>query len=278
MFCRKCGRENPDDARFCQQCGTDLNAPVAPQPVPPPPEPQPFNPTPQFAPPPAYNAGVTPPPKSNTGLIVGILAAVFGLILLCVLGYFVISMARKAGEPAGPANATDVTGSTATTSAPAAGKPVGGEVLKYVTSAANIRDTATTQGSKVVGNLRRGDQVKGVMYQGLAGGTYWFKLSDGRGFVSAVNLGDADPGPTPPSPAAMRVAVAGAPFCQVATSSGNLRIRAAPDGAIIGGMPRGARFQAYNGEHGADGTEWLMVQPAETRYPIGWVSAAYVVC
>lgn len=29
-FCTSCGRQNPDDARFCSQCGTRLVAPPAP--------------------------------------------------------------------------------------------------------------------------------------------------------------------------------------------------------------------------------------------------------
>ena len=275
MFCRKCGRENPDDARFCQQCGADLNAPVAPPPPPPAPEPQAFVPPPSFAPPPQYNAGVAPPQKNNTGLIVGIVAGLIGVAVLGLLGWLVMSMPRGGSEPVATGNAS---GAAPAATGAAAGQPVGGEVLKYVVSAANIRDTATAQGSKVVGTLRRGEQVKGQMYQGLVGGTYWFKLADGRGFVSAVNLGDADPGPAPPPAASTRAAVSGAPFCQVATSSGNLRIRAAPGGAIIGGMPRGARFQAYNAEHETDGSEWIMVQPVETRYPMGWVSSDYVIC
>jgi pSer/pThr/pTyr-binding forkhead associated (FHA) protein len=32
-FCTSCGKENPDDARFCSQCGTRLVTPAAPGPV-----------------------------------------------------------------------------------------------------------------------------------------------------------------------------------------------------------------------------------------------------
>ncbi len=292
MFCRKCGRENPDDASFCQQCGADLSAPAAPPPAPPPPpppppppapqpQPQQFVPPQQFGPPPGYNPGYAPPRKSNAGLIIGIIVGVLALILVAVLAYFVMTMPRAntlgGSTPVTSNGAAPAAAATPTKGAPAT-QPVGGEVLKYVISAANIRDSATAQGSNVVGTLRRGEQVKGQMYQGQVAGTYWFKLSDGRGYVSAVNLGDAAPGPAEPQPAAIRIAVSGAPFCQVATSSGNLRIRAAPNGPIIGGMPRGARFQAYNGQHESDGSYWIMVQPVESRYPVGWVSGDYVVC
>lgn len=33
-FCTACGRQNPDDARFCSQCGTRLVTPDSPQPSP----------------------------------------------------------------------------------------------------------------------------------------------------------------------------------------------------------------------------------------------------
>jgi pSer/pThr/pTyr-binding forkhead associated (FHA) protein len=37
-FCTSCGRENPDDARFCSQCGTRLVTDVAPAPAGPAPD------------------------------------------------------------------------------------------------------------------------------------------------------------------------------------------------------------------------------------------------
>lgn len=273
MFCRQCGRENADDVRFCPQCGADQTAPaVAPAPVP---QPQPAAPV---------AAALAVPKRSNAGLIVAISALIF--VLLALAAYLVAINMKKPGELAvssavtnttGPAGAAP-TGTTPAPGAPTSGPIAGGEVLKYVTAAANIRNIATAQGGTVVGTLRRGEQVKGTMYQGLVPGTYWFKLSDGRGYVSVVNLGDTDPGPAPPPVATNRTPVAGATFCSVSVSSGNLRIRNAPNGRIIGGMPAGARFQAYNGQHESDGSLWLMIQPVETRYPTGWVSGDYVLC
>ncbi|MCW2795262.1 FHA domain-containing protein [Nocardioides sp.] len=32
-FCTACGKQNPDDARFCAQCGTRLDTPAAPAPA-----------------------------------------------------------------------------------------------------------------------------------------------------------------------------------------------------------------------------------------------------
>jgi hypothetical protein len=276
MFCRQCGRENADDVRFCPQCGTDQTTPGAAAAAGPPPAAAPV----------AAPLAVEPK-RSNIGLIVAISVLLF--VILALAAYLVaINMRKPDGANATLTNAALPTGSATAGAAaigtalapgaPTAGQMAGGEVLKFVTAAANIRNIATAQGATVVGTLRRGEQVKGTMYQGLVPGTYWFKLTDGRGYVSAVNLGDADPGPLPPPTAATRVPVAGASFCQVATSSGNLRIRSSPSGAIIGGMPAGARFQAYDGEHEADGSLWLRIQPVETRYPTGWVSGDYVLC
>jgi hypothetical protein len=278
MFCRQCGRENADDVRFCPQCGADQTAPAA-------------APSPASLPPAAPVAAAIEPTakRSNAGLIAAISALVF--VILALAAYLVAINMKKPGDAAVDAALTNsvVPSGAATTvaartgtglapGAPTSGPMAGGEVLKYVTAAANIRNIATAQGGAIVGTLRRGEQVKGTMYQGLVPGTYWFKLSDGRGYVSVVNLGDTDPGPAPPPLPTTRIPVAGATFCSVSVSSGNLRIRNAPNGRIIGGMPAGARFQAYNGQHESDGSLWLMIQPVETRYPTGWVSGDYVVC
>ncbi len=48
MFCPSCGKTNPDDARFCDGCGSDMTAAKVSPPPPPPP------------PPPAYQAPVAP--------------------------------------------------------------------------------------------------------------------------------------------------------------------------------------------------------------------------
>jgi hypothetical protein len=48
-FCTNCGRENPDDARFCSQCGTRLVTDVRPEPAQPPAAPAPGPPSPPGA-------------------------------------------------------------------------------------------------------------------------------------------------------------------------------------------------------------------------------------
>ena len=53
MFCPNCGKQNPDNAKFCAVCGNPINT-AGPQYAAPPP--------PQYAPPPQYSA----PPAQQT--------------------------------------------------------------------------------------------------------------------------------------------------------------------------------------------------------------------
>ena len=68
MFCPNCGKQNPDDAKFCESCGSTLSAAAAPkaEPVAPPPQPPIQPPLAQYSapppPPPAYQA---PPRQQN---------------------------------------------------------------------------------------------------------------------------------------------------------------------------------------------------------------------
>ncbi len=263
-FCNQCGSALAVGAKFCPGCGTaaENGAPAAasaPQNV-------------QYVPvqPVAAHGG-----NSNLGWIV---AGIAGALLLAGALYWAIS-----GRSGGASTAAPV-------AAGLEGAALGPEVAKYIISDANIRNVATAKGaeSQVVGSLKKGVQVKGTMHTGASGDSQWFKLSDGRGFVSAVNLSDAPPvvGATAPVAAAAPVApkanrrapIPGASYCQVATKGGNLRIRNAPDGPIVGGLPKGARFQAYSNEQGMNGELWYQIQPEDTRYPGGWVSGRFIAC
>ncbi len=157
--------------------------------------------------------------------------------------------------------------------------PVGPVVTKFVTSTANIRILPTAQGpdSRVMGTLRPGSQVAGQMVVG-PGNAYWLRLSDGRGYVSAINLSDGPPVAAPPAQTGFREPVSDGIYCAVAVRSGNLRIRSSPGGRIVGGMPRGARFQAYGNSLLAAGYTWIRIQPADFRYPSGWVAVEHIVC
>lgn len=157
--------------------------------------------------------------------------------------------------------------------------PVGPVVTKFVASTANIRNVPTAQGpdSRVMGTLRPGSQVAGQMVVG-PGNAYWLRLSDGRGYVSAINLSDGPPVAAPVAQTGFRKPVIDGVYCAVAVRTGNLRIRSSPGGRIVGAMPRGARFQAYGNSLLAAGYTWIQIQPADFRYPSGWVAVEHIVC
>ncbi len=199
---------------------------------------------------------------------------VFLLLVVCVvvLVAYLVSTRNQSGT-----RSDEASGAMSAGTMLRAPDAVGIEVLKYVTSQANIRNIATAQGpdSRVVGTLRRGEQVRGMMRRGLSGDSYWFQLADGRGFVSAVNLSDGPPGP---ETANVRPPIPNATYCSVATKSGNLRIRSAPGGAVVGAMPQGSRFQAFDEQYDRAGYIWVHIQPTDPRYPVGWVLSDYIFC
>ncbi len=261
-FCNNCGANLGGDAKFCPGCGTNVSTP------------------PPLAAAPAYAAPSAPVYAAPTASVASknnlpwIIAGLATLAMVVLVSYLLFS------RPA-----TGTAGTAAMAAGAKEGEALGPEVIKFVNSEANIRSMATARGeeSKIVGSVKRGNQVKGTMHMGLSGDAHWFKLADGRGYISAVNLGDA---PTvvaaapaaPPARAQVRAAIGGASYCTVATNSGNLRIRATPNGRIIGGLPKGARFQAFGQQADEAGGAWVQIQPVELRYPVGWASAAYVAC
>ena len=270
-FCNQCGTALSEGAQFCGSCGAAVA--VAPQAAP-----QPQAPPAQSASPPQPAYAPPPPATSGNSNAVGwIVAGIATALLVIVLAWFALG---KGDGTASTSGGEDATAATAEAGAPATpdNGVVGPEVVKYVTSTANIRNVATARGpdTRVVGSLKRGVQVRGTMANGLSDNTFWLKLSDGRGYVSAINLSDGPPAAAEAMPSGTRVVVAGADMCSVLIKSGNLRIRSGPDGRIIGGMPYGARFQVLS--WGSPNDEWIQIQPLETRYPVGWVSANHIDC
>ncbi|QJQ32358.1 hypothetical protein GV829_07755 [Sphingomonas lacunae] len=261
-FCNGCGAALAANAQFCGSCGASV-AQVAPPPAAGP-APSPYVPPVQY---PA--AGVAPPGGTNLPWII---AGAVVLLLGVAVAY--LFMTRDKAEAAPEATAAGAPAEAVATEA------VGAEVLKYVTSQTNIRNIATAQGpdSRVVGTLSRGQQVRGTMHRGLSGDSYWFKLADGRGYVSAINLSDGPPGPETAATASVRPPLPNGTYCSVITNSGNLRIRNAPAGAVIGAMPRGSRFQAFDQQYDRAGYIWVHIQPIDGRYPIGWVLSSYISC
>ncbi len=263
-YCTNCGAQMVGDGGFCSRCGNQAPTAVPASQssrnvsdlyVDPPP---PMSPHTVYAPRPAA-------PRANAhGLLLGIAGGVV-LLLSLIVGYLFLTRTTSEVEVPTPEKALTK-----------AGEPVSDEVVKYVTSGVNIRSRATAVGaSEVTGRLDRGSAVRGIMRRGLSGDSWWLELSDGRGYVSAVNLSDAPPVAAPP---VQRALIVGAETCSVATKSGNLRVRTTPNGRIIGGMPLGSRVQVVERSQDLYGQVWVRVRPVDPRYPVGWAAAEFLAC
>ncbi len=259
-YCSSCGAALTDGAAFCGKCGSPVGAAAAPAAPAVPPPPQAYAPPTQ--------------PSGNSPALPWIIVAVIAVAIALAAVFF----ATRGND--GTAN-SDV-GDSATPAGEAGGAavmetPVGPVVTKFVASPANIRNVPTAQGpdSRVLSTLRRGTQVSGQMVSG-PGNAYWLKLSDGRGYVSAINLSDGPAAVQPVEQA--RAPVIDGVYCSVAIRSGNLRIRAAPAGRIVGGLPRGARFQMYGDPVYSSGYYWVQIQPADGRFFGGWVASDHIRC
>jgi hypothetical protein len=117
------------------------------------------------------------------------LIAIIGgaILLLGLLAYLAFGRGDNRAELAVADN--DATSAAAD----AAANITGQETAMWVVADANIRDRATAQGSQLLGKSPRGTQLMGVMMIGEDGKSPWFRLSDGRGFVGAVNLSQSEP-------------------------------------------------------------------------------------
>jgi hypothetical protein len=58
----------------------------------------------------------------------------------------------------------------------------------YIVADANVRDQPTAQGSSIVTKLTRGTKINGTLQIGADGTSAWMKLTDGTGYIGAVNL------------------------------------------------------------------------------------------
>ena len=109
-FCRNCGAELKDNAKFCPKCGATCsteNNPVTPQPAPNPAPQQTPNPTPQPAsaasqpapqPTPAYQPNPAPAPekKNNKGVLIGVIIAC--VLVLAGVAVFAVTKLKKDDE------------------------------------------------------------------------------------------------------------------------------------------------------------------------------------
>lgn len=253
-FCSSCGSPLADGASFCGKCGAAVAGSVS-----------------ASAPPPVVPVGAAPAQAGGNSALPWIIVAVLAVAIALAAVY----LATRGGAPT---SASEDANGTTDQLVPAE-TIVGPVVTKFVTSAANIRNVPTAQGpdSRILSTLRRGTQVSGQMVTG-PGNAYWLKLSDGRGYVSAINLSDGPAVAAPVAQAPMRSPMVEGVYCSVAIRSGNLRIRANPAGRIVGGLPRGSQFQMYGDPVFASGYYWVQVQPADLRFPSGWVASDHIRC
>lgn len=90
--------------------------------------------------------------------------------------------------------ADDMGGSEETSYSTGADDADKGEAKQFfVMTEANIRDKATTVGSTVLGKMPRGSAVTGAVKLGEDGTSEWLELTDGKGFIATVNLGEVEP-------------------------------------------------------------------------------------
>jgi hypothetical protein len=184
MFCTSCGTANPPDARFCAKCGSavgeartvsiPLQTRASPEPeiIAPPPSPS----EPVFEP--AVNDLIEEKPGRNWLVI----AAAVGTLLIIGALYFWLFVADDMTDSPDTNNSKSIE----------VGQTAEAKQL-FVMTEANIRDKATTVGSQILGKMPRGSAVTGVLKLGEDGISEWLELSDGKGFIATVNLGETEP-------------------------------------------------------------------------------------
>ncbi len=193
-FCKACDNPLASNAQFCGKCG----APVADTPEPTADHPM-ISEEPVALPiagPAESPASVTQPlsndsepaptfaaDESEAGgrnwLFIGGAAA--ALLIIGALYYFLFvadDLGSSEEEPVAESNEA----------------PVGSEQRLFAMTEANIRDKPTTKGSEILGKLPRGSAISGRLVNGSDDPTgTWLELSDGKGYVSMVNLMDFQP-------------------------------------------------------------------------------------
>lgn len=91
MFCPSCGKSNPDDSKFCESCGSNMNEPSATPPVssstaPPPPPPPVYQPVQPVAYPSAQNGMTDLNKPMGVGGYLGMILILFAINLVPILG------------------------------------------------------------------------------------------------------------------------------------------------------------------------------------------------
>lgn len=163
-ICAACGTHNMRGAKYCAGCGSALATQTVV-----------IDETP--------TTSTSDTPTTPSAQTIG-----FGLAALLIIGLLAY-LAFGKGDDTTTANAAKEA-----TEAAAPAEPLGQERSLWVVADANVRDRATAQGgSKLLGKLPRGTQIDGVMQMGEDGKSQWFRLTQNRGYVGAVNLSQTEP-------------------------------------------------------------------------------------
>jgi hypothetical protein len=168
-FCVGCGTKINAQEKFCGGCGQSITESAAPA----------VNSLDALETAAAHET-TAPLVNRKSGLIAGglvVLAAVTGF------GLYAYTGAGKTGVSSQSLGTTE--GTTPDDEANA--------LVKYLIADANIRAHANAKDAAIVTKLKRGTMVIGSAKQGDDPTSQWLKLSDGRGFISLVNLSDIEP-------------------------------------------------------------------------------------
>jgi zinc-ribbon domain len=203
MFCTQCGAKAPETAKFCHKCGAalpvsivasahdglDVQVPIDDD-VPERPVSAPAykaQSVPPLTPAPVYDDNTDE--ETERPWFMRPLPILAGLALLLS---FLVWGTRDFWMGTSP-SATPVTNSP-TTAAPAPAED-GETAIYYAIRNAKLRDKPTTQGSAVLGELKRGTQIEGTMEMASDGKTQWFKVKGTGQYVAGINLSDVAPPP-----------------------------------------------------------------------------------
>jgi hypothetical protein len=176
-FCAACGSANTPDARYCATCGEAM---ASPSPAAVDEESGQLQPVAEPAPLVANEPMMFDEAKPERNWLI-ILAAIGSLLLIGGSYYWLFL-------------ADDMTGAGQTSYTTDAQKDDTAQARQFfVMTDANIRDSATTVGSTILGKMPRSSAVTGVVKLGEDGTSEWLELGDGKGFIATINLGDSEP-------------------------------------------------------------------------------------
>jgi hypothetical protein len=204
MFCTQCGAQAPEASKFCHKCGTalpaaspsgldeglDIQVPID--------DVEPARPAVTAAP--VATAAVAAPTPPSAPIYADadseeierpwymrplpILAGLALLVSFLIWGTRDFWMGPSAPQTAG----------TAAPETPVAAPADDSETSTYYAlRTVKLRDKPTTQGSTVLGELKRGTAIVGTMEMASDGKTQWFKIKESGQYVAGINLSDVAP-------------------------------------------------------------------------------------